>query len=113
MDQVTLGLFQRENKTLYWELSVRSEVKPRVLKIGIMEFGGNTEKERQQLGVLGGALAEELCEQYNDTLEPSGVARATMEAHKELLAENPHIRMGDEAPRAADKIIAAGRVARH
>lgn len=108
---ITLELFQREDNTLYWEVGVRSEVKPTVIKIGMLEFGNSN--EQQKLGILAGAVAEQLCEEYQDTVEPSAVAHTAMEVYQELMAENPHIRTGTEVSRDADKHIAAGRVARH
>ena len=48
------------------------------------------------MGVLAGAIAEELCEAYGDTLEPSAVARSAMEAYSELMADPRVFGMGDE-----------------
>jgi len=108
---IDLRLMQRQDKTLYFELRVRSRVNPRLKLLGIQEFeSGN---QAQKIGILAGAMAEELCEGHQDTLEPSAAARAAMEAYKELMAENPHIRMGYEEPREADKHIHAARVARN
>jgi len=56
--------------------------------------------ERQKVGVLAGAIAEELCEAYSDTLEPSAVARAAMELHGELMADPRVFGMGDEPERS-------------
>lgn len=113
---VELRLMQRPNdKSLYYEVLVASEVMAaRGLKLkGIQEFEKEpAEITRQRLGLLAGALAEELCARYSDTLEPSACAKAIMESHRELMAEHPHVNWGDEAPRAADRSISTG-VARH
>jgi hypothetical protein len=54
-------------------------------------------------------MAEQLCEQYEDTLEPSNVARVVAEAHEEVRRENPHVFLGDEPPRSADSLIVKAR----
>jgi hypothetical protein len=105
---VEVRLMQRQDRSLYYEVLVRSRVRPDLKAKGIHEFGQDVEStEGQKLGLLAGALAEHLCLQYSDTLEPSNCARAAINAHRELMAENPHVRMGDELPRDADKSIAA------
>ena len=104
---IQLRLMQRDDKTLYFEMKVRSEVKPTVKVMGILEAA---DAKPQTIAALGGALAETLCEKYADTLDPSTVATAAVVTYRELISENPHIFLGHEAPRAADKEIAAGRV---
>ena len=78
-------------------------VRPRLRKVGILEFGATP----GQLGALAGAMAELLCEQYHDTLEPSAAARAAEQLAREMAEENPHVYRGDAAPRASDKVRAA------
>ena len=91
---------QRKNKSVYFDIYVRSEVRPTVLKKSLMEHGEHTQqKERQLLGVLAGAMAEELCAQYGDTLEPSAVARGMMELYDDMVAQYPILTLGDEQPR--------------
>lgn len=76
---------------------MRSVIHPRTKRIGIIEQGKRTTaQERQHVGVLAGAIAEELCEAYGDTLEPSAVARSAMEAYSELMADPRVFGMGDE-----------------
>jgi hypothetical protein len=94
---------RRPDRSVYLEIFVRSEIRPWLLKKGIVEHGAVTQmKERQGIGTLAGAMAEELCEQYADSLEPSAVARAAMDCYDELVAENPVLKLGDELPRDAD-----------
>lgn len=103
---------QRPDRSIYLEMEIRSDVRPNLLKRGILEHGGNTQaKERQLVGALAGAMAEELCEQYSDTLEPSAVARAAMKCYDELVAENPVLQQGNELHRDADANYA--RMAKH
>jgi hypothetical protein len=94
---------QRTDRTLYYEVKVRSVVRPRLRTVGILEFGATP----GQLGVLAGALAEGLCEKYHDTLEPSAAARTAEQLARELAEENPHVYRGDAAPRATDTARAA------
>ena len=107
-ENVELTLFQRTDKTCYWELKVCSEVKPNLKSVGILEHA--LTNQRQHLGSLGGAMAEELCEKYQDSLEPSAVARAAMEAYDELVATTLTPIYGEQ-PRVAS--ITPGSVARH
>ena len=107
---VEVRLMQRTDKSLYFEVLVSSNVRnmPQLKAKGIHEFGQDASStEGQKLGLLAGALAEGLCERYGDTLEPSNCARAAIEAHSDLMRENPHVRMGDELSRDADAAIAA------
>ena len=107
---VEVRLMQRTDRTLYFEVLVNSNVRsvPQLKAKGIHEHGQDeTSTEGQKLGLLAGALAEGLCERYGDTLDPGACARAAIDAHRELMNENPHVRMGDELPRDADSAIAA------
>jgi len=90
---------------MYYEVLVRSVVKPMLKNKGIMEF----ERGNQQgaIGILAGALAEEFCDRYGDTLQPEAAAAAAERAYDRLMAilmgvKPPTPRLGDEAPRAAD-----------
>ncbi|RKZ20175.1 hypothetical protein DRQ50_00015 [bacterium] len=105
---VEVRLNQRTDLTFYYDVLVHSNVKPGLRMKGIHEaFKDDASTEAQRLGLLAGGLAELLCDRYGDTIEPSACARAAVTAHQELLAENPHIGIGDEAPRDADSSIAA------
>ena len=107
--EVQVCLMQRADKTLYYEVYVASSVKRGLLNKGIMEFErGN---QSQKIAALAGALAEIFCEKYSDTIDPSECARNGFDAYSELMAENPHIMMGDELPRAADVNTSSGRMA--
>lgn len=78
-----------------------------VLKlIGIMEAGTGDKMERAKVGVLAGALAEDLCKRFKDKIDPSAAARAAEEAHRELVAEMTAL-PGEEAPR--EKTFQHGR----
>jgi hypothetical protein len=109
---VELSLKQRVNRTCYWELKVSSEVRPGLKSVGILEHVRTN--QRQHLGTLGGAMAEELCEKYNDTLDPSSVASVAMEAYDEIVATTITVEFGDEQPRVAGKYSnPGGGMARH
>lgn len=101
--RVTANMRQADG-SIYLEVWVRSAVRPVLSKMGILEHGEHTQlRERQLVGALAGAMAEELCAQYRDTLEPSAVARAAMEVYDEMVAEQPVLQRGDELPRYADR----------
>ena len=98
---VQLSLFQRPNNSLYWEVRVRCTLRP-VARLGFLEQYKATE---QTVGVLAGALAEELCERYHDTLDPSECDRIAREAYREIIADLPKPKPGDELPRDADRAV--------
>lgn len=105
--EVRINLMQRTDKTLYYEVKVRSEIKPMVSKVGITEHSVGVRGNARRVVLLAAAMAEQLCEEYGDTLDPADVAREAAELMHQYSVENPHIFFGDEAPRAADKAIAA------
>ena len=98
-ETVRINARQRADTSIYWEVMVRSGVRPRLLKVGILEFERRDQAEK--IMVLAGALAEELCEQYHDTLDPGSVARAARDCYRELLSENMVLQPGFELPRDA------------
>lgn len=100
-----------DDGTYYLEVLVSSQtrVRPQLKNKGIVELKDANE---QVVGVLAGALAEQLCDRYNDTVEPSQAAKDAMEAYRELMAENPVVRLGDDEAREYDRAISAG-LAKH
>lgn len=93
---IEVRLMQRLNKSFYIEVKLRSEVKPKVKALGIVE-----QKDADMLTVaaLAGALAEHLGERYGDTLDPEHVAKKAAVAYRELMAEaRPNVIFGDIAP---------------
>lgn len=92
---VELKLMQRPDRTQYFEVWVRSAARPRLQRATIVERNFQAEA---RIEVAAGAIAEELCEKYNDTLDPSEVARAARQAFLELNRENPRPQLGNEAP---------------
>lgn len=113
MKPVEIKVMQRANKTLYFEVSVTSEAFPRSSFVGIMEQG-KEDNEAQAIGILAGAMTEELCERLSDSVtDPGRMALAAVECYRELVAENPHIFLGNELPRDADGRLTAGVVPFH
>jgi hypothetical protein len=101
---VGVRALQRTDGSIYLEVGVRSQIRPVIRKWGIVEHGEHSPQlERQKVGVLAGALAELLCRDLRDTLEPSGAARAALEAYDEMVAETSILQRGNELPRAADR----------
>ena len=101
---VEIRIMRRPDQTMYYAVLVRSKVKPSLKKKGILEVErGN---QRDVIGTLAAAMAEELCEQYSDTLDPSTVAATAERAYTRLMDENPTVfGMGNEAPRATDPTL--------
>lgn len=92
---VELKLMQRTDKTQYFEVWIRSCIKPRLRRGSIVERDFNAEVK---IEILAGAIAEEMCESFDDTLDPGEVARLARTAFLELNNENPRPLLGDEAP---------------
>ena len=92
---VELKLMQRPAGSQYFEVWVRSSAKPRILRATIVE---RDFREAAQIELVAGAIAEGLCERYGDTRDPSEVARAAVEAYRELNLTNPRPTLGDERP---------------
>lgn len=101
---VGVRALQRTDGSIYLEVGVRSVRRPTIRKWGIIEHGEHSQlAERQKVAALAGALAELLCRDFRDTLEPSGAARAALDAYDEMVAETSSLQRGNELPRYADK----------
>lgn len=89
---VELHLMQRQDKTQYFEVWIRS---------GIHRKGSIIERdfqERMRIEVLAGAIAEDMAESFNDSdMDPSECARRAVEAYLEISLDNPRPVLGDEA----------------
>lgn len=106
---VELRLYRRKNGSRYYIVAVRSEKNPVLKKLGMLEHGMYS-NERGALGILAGALAEQLCAEYADTLNPSDAARAAERAYVRLMnAQRIKIDPGEEPPRDADRALATDR----
>lgn len=67
--------------------------------MGILEM--DRTNQAKAIGFLAGALAEELCEKYNDKLEPNDAFHAGLRAYEKLIAD-PKFQVGHDLPRIAD-----------
>lgn len=114
--QVKLTLHRRPNKTQYYKVRVYSKVKPNSAFEGIEEW--EPEDQAQRIGVLAGALAEELCVRFQDTIDPSDCAHAGVRAYRRLRAQiekatnrdvERAVQPGTELPRDADAHLAGNR----
>ena len=99
---VEMRVLQRvQDKSLYWEVKVRSAIRPRIKKIGIVEVEHGV-NQSIKVGVLAAAMAEELCEQYHDMLDPAVIERAARGLYERTIADNPQVAgLGDELPRGS------------
>lgn len=85
-DRTKLLQTQRAKEGHYVVVSVMSQVKPGLEKNGSMRFdAGNATEMRKKVNTLAGALAEMLCEEHGDRIDPSEVAKAANEAWDDLL----------------------------
>ena len=79
---------QRAKEGHYVVVSVMSQVKPGLEKNATMRYdAGNATDMRRRVNIAAGGLAEMLCEQYGDHIDPSEVAKAANEAWDDLLQE--------------------------
>jgi hypothetical protein len=98
--EIKVRLMQRRaDSSYYFEVRVRSVVKPNLIRIGIVEYREDA-RIPQKIAALAGALAEELDERYHDTIEPSAAAATALECYRELMAK-PYVNEGTEPPRDA------------
>ncbi len=89
----------KTDKSYYLQVDVYSEVRFGLFKRGIVELGrNNATRTRQLAATLAAAMAEELCNAYGDTIDPSAAASQALAAYDELNMENPLIQFGDEEP---------------
>jgi hypothetical protein len=92
---VEIKLMQRKNGTQYFEVWVRSAIRPELRRGSIVE---RDFRAKAQIPILAGAIAEGLAESFQDPkLDPSDVAQAAAEAYHELELESPDPKLGDEA----------------
>ena len=101
---VEVSAMQRDDKSIYFQITVWGAQFFRSAMQGIVEFGA--ERRENAVMTVAGALAEELCERLGDTqLDPDKAAHTALAAYRELMAGNPHLLPGDEAPREYDRAI--------
>lgn len=91
-----------QDGSLYLSVFVRSERRPSLQLMGILEH--EKTDQGQKVGMLAGALSEELCERYADTIDPSIAAREAIGAYRRLM-DRARLVLGDELPRDADQFI--------
>lgn len=102
---VEIKVMQRTDRTLYYEIEVRSVTKPQSLFQGILEVGKNTNEEKAVM-ILAGAMAEEIAARLGDNqIDPGKIASTAGICYRELHQENPHILAGNEMPRYADSRV--------
>ena len=108
---VELKLLRRPDKSLYWQIKVRSAEQTRRKLIGTVESG--TKRERYKIGVCAAALAEQLHENktkaglilpirrkgQSESIDPGAVALAAERAYDKIKAQQGAPSMGNEPPR--------------
>lgn len=81
------------DRSYYLEIRVRSVVKPRVIRIGVVDY--KSEHLVRRVALVAGAIAEELNEAYGDRIEPSAAAHTAVQLFHELMRV-PVVEEGDE-----------------
>ena len=67
-----------------WAIDVRSINRPGLMQRGSVDH--EPEKDQgQQIGVVAGAMAEMLCEKYNDPIEPSDIAKLATDYYYQVM----------------------------
>jgi hypothetical protein len=71
-------------------VQVYSRALPGRIKQGekFFDFRDDSKNMRQVAGVMAGALAEECCEHFGDSFDPSEAAKMGMEAFEQVVAES-------------------------
>lgn len=87
--QVRPGVFSEISGRHSYVVLVRSRRMPHSKLIGEVspEDVTNQAKVRRHVGILAGALAEEVNERFRDNIDPSEVARAAVAAFAEMIAD--------------------------
>jgi len=68
------------------KVEVHSRIKPDLHRVGELPLVGGEQRMALHVAATAGALAEGLCEDYGDTLDPSEISKLAEEAFRECLA---------------------------
>ena len=99
-----MRLMQRPaDRSYYLEIRVRSQTRPNLIRIGIVNMNEDR-RTRARVAAVAGALAEQLDELYGDRIEPSAVAATAGELYDDLM-RMPVVEAGDE-PSGTDSRLA-------
>ncbi len=84
--RVNVRLMQHPKPGLQWAtVRVHSRRKPDMLREGNVRVSGTVADMCRKVGWLAGGIAESLCEDYGDAIEPSEVAGLASECYRECL----------------------------
>lgn len=97
---VVMRLMRRKDGSEFIEICVSSDRtykgpynRPQMRSVIERNFAATAKIE-----VLAGALAEDLCEKYGATLDPSEVARTAAEVYRQIVKDNPKPTESDPEP---------------
>lgn len=83
MSKVSVNLvYETDFKEYFYRVQVWSEIKPKLSNF--IDISIKEKNLPSKITMTGGALAENLCKKYKDTLDPSKVAQAAYEAFIDL-----------------------------
>lgn len=89
-DTVVVAMFKRPapSNTIFFRVSVRSKAKPRFEKHFEIEYENKSDKElRRAFAIAGGALAEQCCEDFGDTLNPDVCSKLAESCYTDLMID--------------------------
>ena len=69
------------------EVEVHSRIKPDLHRVGRIPLEHGEQRTARHVGATAGSIAEDLCRDYGDTLDPSEIAGLAMEAFRECMAK--------------------------
>lgn len=68
-------------------MEVHSRIKPDLHRLGKVDLEGTEQRMARYVGATAGSIAEDLCSDYGDTLDPREIADLAMEAFRECMAK--------------------------
>ena len=82
--RVNVRLFKNPQTGVQWaNVRVHSGRKPDLCREGNVQIQGSTTEITRKVGWLAGGIAETLCEDYGDSVEPSEISRLAVECYEE------------------------------
>lgn len=69
------------------EVEVHSRIKPDLHRVGRIRLDHGEQRMARYVGATAGSIAEDLCSDYGDTLDPGEIAGLAMEAFRECMAK--------------------------
>ena len=85
--RVNVRLMQNQDGVQWANVQVHSRRKPDLCRQGNVRLSGTTTEMCQKVGWLAGGIAETLCADYGDQVEPSEIANLAVECYMDCWKE--------------------------